>query len=46
MASIKPYNSNQKGGSGQGLFAILIIGAIAYFGYTFYKNQKDRFSIF
>jgi predicted negative regulator of RcsB-dependent stress response len=39
MQQIKPYNPNQKGGSGETLVVILIIGAVAYFGYRTYQDK-------
>jgi len=45
METIKPYNPNQKGGSGETLFAILIIGAVAYFGYKVYERNKQKIEI-
>jgi predicted negative regulator of RcsB-dependent stress response len=42
MANIKPYNPNQKGGSGETMIAVLIIGALAYFGYQAYQKNKEK----
>jgi len=42
MESIKPYNPNQKSGSGETMVAIVIIGALAYFGYQAYKKNKEK----
>ena len=41
MDKIKPYNPNQKGG-GDKLFTILIIGAVAYFGFRIYQSNKEK----
>lgn len=44
MENIKPYNPSQKG-SGETMVAIVIIGALAYFGYQFYKKNKEKIDL-
>lgn len=45
MQQIKPYNPNQKSGSGETIFAILIIGAVAYFGFRIYQSNKEKIDV-
>jgi len=45
METIKPYSPSQKGGSGETMVAIVIIGALAYFGYQAYKKNKEKINI-